>query len=402
MTDTAQTRGGLPDAFIGQVKDALEHLHDLAHLQQHPLISSPALASGSSSSASAQRLRAAIVDAIEALNPRQTSSFRHPYTRVYNLLTLHYVDRLTIREAANELGISTRQADRDLRQGEQSVAALLRERLALPAPPQPDTADTSSLRAEIARLTVRTQRIDLAALLRRCQEAVKPLAAQREVRMALELPPTVVTLSTEPLLAEQILLTLISRSLGQSQPGTLPLSLEATGDQVSLVLRYCPDAGTTNTPVVDAVIVELAERLRWHVVQRDRDDGLRCISIQATLSGPLVLVVDDNEGLLSLMQRYLTDQACRVVAATTGAEGLRLAQEFHPAAIVLDIMMPDMHGWDVLQRLRASRQTAQIPVIICSVINNPDLARALGAALFLPKPVRQDDILAALAQLGVV
>jgi len=65
-------------------------------------------------------------------------------------------------------------------------------------------------------------------------------------------------------------------------------------------------------------------------------------------------------------------------------------------------MMPDMHGWAVLQELRAHRHTAQIPVIICSVINNPDLARALGAALFLPKPVRQDDILAALAQLGIV
>jgi Amt family ammonium transporter len=73
-----------------------------------------------------------------------------------------------------------------------------------------------------------------------------------------------------------------------------------------------------------------------------------------------------------------------------------------PAAIVLDIMMPGMHGWDVLQRLRASRQSADIPVIICSVINNPDLAQALGASIFLPKPIRQEEILAALDRLGVV
>jgi CheY-like chemotaxis protein len=402
MTDTAQTAGTLPDSFIGQVKDALEHLHDLAYLQQHSLLQSPALARGSSTSAAAQRLRAALVDAIEALNPRKGSPFRYPHARVYNLLTLHYVDRLTIREAANELGISTRQADRDLRQGEQSVAALLYDRLAQPASPQPDAAETSSLQAEIARLSVRTQRTDLLALLCRCVEAVKPLAAQREVRVALELPSAAVSLSTEPLLAEQLLLTVVSRSLGQSQPGTLPLILHATGDQVSLELSFCPDTGGTSTLVVDTVVTELAERLRWSAVQRDRADGLRCVSIQATVSGPLVLVIDDNEGLVSLVQRYLTDQACRVEVATTGVEGLHLAQELRPAAIILDIMMPDMHGWDVLQRLRANRLTAGIPVVICSVINNPDLARALGASLFLPKPVRQDDILGALAQLGVV
>jgi CheY-like chemotaxis protein len=118
--------------------------------------------------------------------------------------------------------------------------------------------------------------------------------------------------------------------------------------------------------------------------------------------GPLVLVIDDNEGLVSLLQRYLTDQTCRVVAATSGEEGLRLAQQLRPAAIVLDVMMPVMHGWEVLQRLRAHQQTTDIPVIICSVFNNPELAQALGATLFLPKPIRQEEILAALARLSVV
>jgi CheY-like chemotaxis protein len=402
MTDTVQTPGGLPDAFIGQVKDALEHLHDLAYLQQHPLIQSPALATGSSSMAAAQRLRAAIADAIEALSPRKGMSFRYPHARVYNMLTLHYVDRLTIREAANELGVSTRQADRDLRQGEQGVAALLQDRLARPAPDAPDVSQTSSLQAEIALLSVRMRPTDLLALLRRCQDAVKPLAAERDLRIAVESPAEPLMVSTDPLLAEQILLTVISRALSQAQPGVLRLTLESTGDRATIGLRSFLDPRAANTLIVDAVVTELAEQLRWDVTQRDLEDGVRCVTIQAALSGPLVLVIDDNEGLVSLLQRYLTDQACRVVVATTGAEGLRLAQELHPAAVILDIMMPDMHGWAVLQELRAHRQTAQIPVIICSVINNPDLARALGAAMFLPKPVRQDDILAALARLGIV
>jgi len=61
-----------------------------------------------------------------------------------------------------------------------------------------------------------------------------------------------------------------------------------------------------------------------------------------------------------------------------------------------------MHGWELLQRLHNDPRTTSIPVIICSVIDNPELAQALGASAFLPKPIRQDDILAALCQIGVM
>jgi CheY-like chemotaxis protein len=91
-----------------------------------------------------------------------------------------------------------------------------------------------------------------------------------------------------------------------------------------------------------------------------------------------------------------------VVVAVNGEEGLRLAQEVLPDAIVLDVMMPEMQGWEVLQRLHSDPPTASIPVVVCSVINNPELAEALGASLFLPKPVSRLDVLNALRKFGVV
>ena len=266
---------------------------------------------------------------------------------------------------------------------------------------QPDAAETSSLQAEMALLSVHLRPIDLTALLEHCEEAVRPLAVQKGIRLQVETPAEHVTVSTDPLMAEQILLTLLSRALGQAEPTDPHLCLATVDGQVILTLRYCADSEANKT-VVDHVVSELADRLRWTLTEHDRPDGAHHVSLQMATCGPMVLVIDDNEGLVSLLQRYLTDQACRVVAATSGDEGLRLAQELRPAAIVLDIMMPVMHGWEVLQRLRAHRQTADIPVIICSVINNPDLAQALGASLFLPKPIRQEDILSALDRLGVV
>jgi CheY-like chemotaxis protein len=390
-----------PETWADQVKDALEHLYDLARLQHHPLAGS-LFAGSASASIAGQRLRAALAEAIEALNPGKGAAFRAPHARLYNLLTLHYVDKVTIREAANELGISPRQADRGLRQGEQSVAEVLWSRRASLVLPQPDAAETSSLRAEMALLSVRPRPVDLTALIERCEKAVRPLAVQKGLRLQVEAPAERVTVSTDPLLAEQVLLTVLSRALGQTDLADPGMRLEVTDERVSVALRYCTDPGADQTSIVDRVVSELAERLRWTLIERDRPDGTHHVTIQMAACGPLVLVIDDNEGLVSLLQRYLTDQTCRVVSATSGEEGLRLAQELRPAAIVLDIMMPVMHGWDVLQRLRANRQTAEIPVIICSVINNPDLAQALGASLFLPKPIRQEEILAALDRLGVV
>lgn len=390
-----------PETWADQVKDALEHLYDLAHLQHHPLTES--LFAGSASiGVSAQRLRAALADAIEMLNPGKDASFRAPHARIYNLITLHYVDKITIREAANELGISARQADRGLRQGEQGVAEMLWSRRSSLIPPQPDVAETSSLQAEMALLSVRPRPVDLTALIERCEKAVRPLAMQKGIRLQVATPTEHVTVSTDLLLAEQVLLTVLGRALGQIELADPTLGLEATDAQVSVTLRFCMEPSADKSLIIDPVISELVERLRWTLIERDYSDGSHQVLIRMAACGPMVLVIDDNEGLVSLLQRYLTAQTCRVVAASSGEEGLRLAQELRPAAIMLDIMMPVMHGWDVLQRLRANRQTADIPVIICSVMNNPDLAQALGASMFLPKPIRQEEILAALDRLGIV
>ena len=67
-----------------------------------------------------------------------------------------------------------------------------------------------------------------------------------------------------------------------------------------------------------------------------------------------MLVIDDDPTVHDLMQRFLSKEGWCVVAATSGAEGLRLAKALHPAVITLDVLMPGMDGWTVLTRLKGS------------------------------------------------
>jgi CheY-like chemotaxis protein len=132
------------------------------------------------------------------------------------------------------------------------------------------------------------------------------------------------------------------------------------------------------------VLAQLTERLGWTVQATTQPDDNRVVNIRLTRSAPTVLVIDDNEGLVELLDRYLTGQACQVLAATSGQAGLQLIGQTPPDAIILDVMMPDMDGWELLQRLRTSSQTATTPVIICSVFNDPELAYSLGPRCFSP------------------
>jgi len=77
---------------------------------------------------------------------------------------------------------------------------------------------------------------------------------------------------------------------------------------------------------------------------------------------------------------------------------VELAVAKRAQAIILDIMMPETDGWRVLQALKLDERTRQIPVIVCSVVNDPELGLALGAASYLTKPVFRPALLRVLAE----
>jgi CheY-like chemotaxis protein len=90
-----------------------------------------------------------------------------------------------------------------------------------------------------------------------------------------------------------------------------------------------------------------------------------------------------------LMQRFLWREGFRVLVAADGEEGLRLAREMRPVAITLDVMMPGMDGWDVLAALKADVALRSIPVVMLTMVDDPNRAFTLGADEFATKPVNR-------------
>ena len=115
-----------------------------------------------------------------------------------------------------------------------------------------------------------------------------------------------------------------------------------------------------------------------------------------TGAGPLVVVVEDDRRSLELISLYLDGAGVQTVAARDGAEGLAAVRRHHPAAVVLDIRLPGMDGWRVLEALKADPATAAAPVVVVTMLDERPQALALGAAEYLVKPVGRDDVLGAL------
>ena len=113
---------------------------------------------------------------------------------------------------------------------------------------------------------------------------------------------------------------------------------------------------------------------------------------------PVVLIVDDEPTARELLMNYLGPQGYVVITAASGAEALARAKEFRPDAITLNMLSPGQTGWMTLYDLKHNSETADIPIIVVSVVDQKGMAFTLGASEYLVKPVARETLLAKLAQ----
>jgi PAS domain S-box-containing protein len=129
-----------------------------------------------------------------------------------------------------------------------------------------------------------------------------------------------------------------------------------------------------------------------HQPSPGRDDD----ALGPELRGRLVLVIDDDTDSRTLLTHHLEESGARTITAATGEQGLRMAREFHPDLITLDLLLPGMAGWDILRALKTDRDLRHIPVVIVSMVAHESRRLVVGAAEVVEKPIDRQALIAAL------
>lgn len=105
-----------------------------------------------------------------------------------------------------------------------------------------------------------------------------------------------------------------------------------------------------------------------------------------------VLLIDDDPVTHELIDRFLVKEGFKVVATTDPEQGIKIAKAIHPNAIILDVIMPKMDGWSVLNHIKSDPELAYIPVIMSTIVQEQNLGYALGATDYLTKPIKSEQL----------
>jgi PAS domain S-box-containing protein len=146
-----------------------------------------------------------------------------------------------------------------------------------------------------------------------------------------------------------------------------------------------PGKGTTFT-------IDIPSRVDALEAARSAADAEQPEAREVIPGSRAILVVDDDPNSRELLQRTLESEGFSVVTAATGEEGLELARELKPSLMTLDVLMPAMDGWSVLQEVKADPELKDIPVMMISIAGDKDLGYTLGAVECLTKPVDRDQL----------
>ena len=299
---------------------------------------------------------------------------------------------------------------------------------------------------EAGKLDLVFETVPIRPMLEEVIGLTKPLAEANKNRLVLDCPETIGTVRADSMRLRQVLLNLLSNACKFTKSGEVTLratrsedngrgwiefSVADTGigmsaEQLGRLFEEFMQADATTTRQFGGTGLGLAiTRKLCHLMGGDvsatsvqgkgstftvrfpaREDGTKADGavsgpVSASLTAPgtdqaeraVVLVIDDDLTARELLTTYLVEQGFAVETASSGIDGLKRARELRPAAITLDVMMPDIDGWTVIAALKGDPALAGIPVVIVTIVDEAHRGIALGAAGYLTKPVDRDKLL---------
>jgi signal transduction histidine kinase/DNA-binding response OmpR family regulator len=300
-----------------------------------------------------------------------------------------------------------------------------------------DILDLSKV--EAGKMTLYLEEFELPKLVREVAATVQPLVAKNGNTLIVECPEDIGVMKADVTKLRQTLFNLLSNASKFTEKGTVTLRIEpalnsqpstlnfsvtdtgigmtpaqmgklfqafsqadasttrkfgGTGLGLAISRKFCQlmggditvesktGVGTTFTATLPREVTEAAPEEPAALPAETPARGSAAPSDQVT-----ILVIDDDANVRDLMLRTLGKDGFHVETASDGKRGVELAKQVRPAVITLDVMMPGMDGWAVLSALKADPDTADIPVIMVTIVDDKNMGFALGASDYLTKPI---------------
>ena len=294
---------------------------------------------------------------------------------------------------------------------------------------------------EAGKMELSVERVELPSLIHSVIDSIQPLAQEKELPIRTRFRPDLPAVEADPVRLRQILLNLLSNAVKFTDQGHVEVMAQPSGRMVRISVL---DTGIGISPEAQKVIFDEFVQADGSTTRRHGGTGLGLSIVrklvelhrgsitllsepgigstlsftlpvwaappeaipvalpsppaqrlrQGSLPGKAILIVDDDPGVRELIARHLEQEGFETLRAATAADALRLAKERSPVLMTLDIMMPDASGWWVLEKLKEDPETADIPVLVVTIVEDRRLVFALGASDYLAKPFDRRELVA--------
>jgi signal transduction histidine kinase/CheY-like chemotaxis protein len=290
-------------------------------------------------------------------------------------------------------------------------------------------------KVEAGRMELEPAAVSLPGLLENALAMVRERAARHGIAITLHVAPEVGVIWADELKLKQVVLNLLSNAVKFTPDGgSVDVQAKVSGAEAQVIVhdtgigidaadhdrifeafqrggREARSEGTGLGLTLSKRIVELHGGRIW-MTSRPGSGSTFGFAVPVSQEVPeavpeavaaerdmeTVLVVEDDQHSAELLTVYLEGAGYRVVVARDGVEGLEQARRLRPRAVVLDILLPRVDGWDLLARLKADPATADAPVVVVSMLDERGKGLALGAVEYLVKPVGREELLEALGR----
>lgn len=286
-------------------------------------------------------------------------------------------------------------------------------------------------RIESGRIELNLKPVLIQEVVDQVVSSLQPRASSRDLEIRVEVSPDLPAVWGDSDRIAQILINLVGNAIQYTPPGgeitisarvrgeKMEVSVADTGigiseeNQKKIFDRFfrADDPLVQETPgtglglPITASLVEMHGGEIW--VESELGEGstftftlplaeaVQAAALAPEPEPPLVLVVEDDHDVANLIRYHLEAAGFQVRIAATGREALQLAREMEPALITLDLLLPDINGLAVLQRLKEEPETTAIPVVVVSVVSSKEESLRLGAVGYVTKPIDEETLLRA-------